>query len=116
MERITSHLPFLHLLLTTHPHQKQALLKTATKLQLQILCEILLNIIKGNLKISKTEEKFLNKKKKIISKLLNKSGKPHFKQRLFSKNLKVVDLIVHSFLNKLKNEQAASTEVHPSAN
>lgn len=45
------HVHFLQALATTHPLQKRALLKTAKNEQIEILCEICLNILAGNIAV-----------------------------------------------------------------
>jgi len=54
MERaVKQHAPFLHLLYTAESKQRQVLLETISDKQLQILSEVILNVYKGILPISR---------------------------------------------------------------
>lgn len=83
--KLKKHQHFLHILAQSHPTQKRALLKTANNGQLESLCEICLNILKGNIPVNsyklkkyKNTLRTLAKKSSSIQKkrkmLLNQSG------------------------------------------
>lgn len=113
MNNLTRHVPFFHLLLTTHTKQKQALLKSSSREQITALCEILLNILHKNIQTTNTEKKYMNKIKKAITSLLKKTVKLPTKQRLLTKNLKLVDIILNSALTHINNNgNKNSTEVY----
>lgn len=114
MNSLTNHVPFFHLLLTTHKQQKQALLKSASKAQIAALCEILLNIITKALPLSTAEENFVKRQQKKIRVVLKKSTALKRKQNLLSQNLKLVDIVLAAILNQMKNgnEQNSSAEVY----
>ena len=109
---LTSHVPFFHLLLTTHKQQKEALLKSASKAQIGALCEILLNIITRTLSLSTSEENYVKRQQKKICMILKKTTATKKKQKTFANNLKLVDIILAAILNQMKNGNEDSAEVH----
>lgn len=84
-KNLKKHYYFLRMLARTHPSQKRALLKSASKEQISSLCEICLNIANGNVpvnvkKLKKYKNTVRNLAKKSISlqakrnMLINQSG------------------------------------------
>ena len=112
MDALTNHVPFFHLLLTTHKQQKQALLKSASKSQITALCEILLNIVTRTLALTPAEEKYVKQQQRKVRNILKKSTTTKKKQDLFSKNLKLVDILLTTVLNQMKNGDEDSAEVY----
>ena len=112
MNTLTKHVPFFHLLLTTHKQQKQALLKSASKAQITALCEILLNIITKALPLTAPEENYVIRQQKNIRAILKKSTATRKKQNLLSSNLKLVDIILAAILNQVRDGNEDSAEVH----
>ena len=112
MENLKGYIPFFHLLLTTHKKQKIALLKSASKQQIEALCEVILNIITKTIPITSSEDKFLKRQSRNINKILRKTASVKYKQLMFSKRLKIVDVILSAVLNFLRNDED-STEVYP---
>jgi len=112
MNALTNHVPFFHLLLTTHKQQKQALLKSASKSQIAALCEILLNIVTRTLALSPAEEKYVKQQQRKVKSILKKTTTTKKKQDLLSKNLKLVDILLSSILNQMKNGDEDSEEVY----
>ena len=82
MNTLTKHVPFFHLLLTTHKQQKQALLKSASKQQILALCEILLNIVTKSLPLSTPEENFVKRQQNKVRAILKKGTPTKRKQNL----------------------------------
>ena len=70
---------FLHMMAKATPAQKRALLRTATKSQINALCEICLNILAGHLPLN---IKRLKKYKNTIRKLAKRSVGIHKKKAL----------------------------------
>lgn len=58
--------PFLKYLARSGPQRRKQLLKHATREELQSLCEICLNILKGNLPLDDRQLRSLKKKKTLI--------------------------------------------------
>ena len=112
MNTLTKHVPFFHLLLTTHKQQKQALLKSASKQQILALCEILLNIVTKSLPLSTPEENFVKRQQNKVRAILKKGTPTKRKQNLLSQNLRLVDIVLAAILNQMKDGNEDSTEVH----
>ena len=112
MNALTDHVPFFHLLLTTHKQQKQALLKSASKSQIAALCEILLNIVTRTLALTPTEEKYVKGRQRTVKAILKKTTPTKKKQDILSKNLKLVNVVLTTILNQMKNGNEDSAEVH----
>lgn len=84
MEHIDQNKHFLHLLCSSPRRVQHTLIKNATKSQIYSICEIVLNILKGNLKLPEEEIQKLQKKKKLLRDLMKRSTlktKKHLIQR-----------------------------------
>lgn len=76
---LKKHQHFLQILAHSHPTQKRALLKTANNGQLESLCEICLNVLKGNIPVNKYK---LKKYKNTLRTLAKKSFSMQKKRKL----------------------------------
>ena len=84
MEQIDQNKHFLSLFCSSPRKVQHALIKNATKSQIYSICEIVLNILKGNLKLPQEEIEKLQKKKKVLRSLMKRSSlktKKHLIQR-----------------------------------
>lgn len=69
-KNLKQHFYFLQSLARSRPKQKKTILKVANNGQIKSICEVCLNVLKGNLPVN---IKKLKKYKNIIRKLANKS-------------------------------------------
>jgi len=74
MDRIEKNKNFLQLLCTSNSNLQKALIKNASKDQIFSICEIILNLLNGNLKIREDDLQKLSKKKKLLRELIKKGS------------------------------------------
>ena len=74
MSRARQHLPFLQLLKQTHLKQRKELLNTASSEQIKFLSEIVLNLLQGNIPITKRQKKILVPYEKIFIELSDRKN------------------------------------------
>ena len=83
--RIKTNINFLKLLTSCNSRLQKVLIKNATKEQIYSLCEIILNILNGNVKLSEEEFKKLDKKKKVLRYLVQNKTSIKKKKYLIQK-------------------------------
>lgn len=74
MDQIDQNKHFLYLLCNSPRKVQNTLVKNATKSQIFAICEIVLNILKGNLKLPDEQIQKLQKKKKLLRDLIKRSS------------------------------------------
>jgi hypothetical protein len=96
---------------------KKAILKSADKKLVDDLCEIIYNILIGNLSLNETEFKLLNNYKNNLRKLINKSSLKAKKKILVQKGSGFLPLIIpaaitgiSSIISSLISKSNQSTE------
>ena len=108
--RVQSHYSFLHLVCLTIDTQKKALLKSITNKQLETLCEVVYNIYKRTIKISKY---FVNKlvpfKREILT-LINKRASLTKKKAAVVKLRSVLPIILKPVLSLIKDGTGISSD------
>ena len=105
MNDIDNNKHFLHLLHKTHLFQKRALIDTASLAQINILCEIILNIITGIVELdTELKEKF-KRKRALLWTILKRSTSKKRKQLLLKKNIKLLDSFIEISLNILEGNE-----------
>ena len=72
MNRIKNNKDFLNLLCKSKKKFRKFLIQNASKEQIYSICEIVLNILNGNLKVS--DKNKLSKKRKLLRKIIQKSS------------------------------------------
>lgn len=72
--------PFIKLVANSKPHQRNVLLRNATKEQLKALCEVCLNTIRGNLRLPPIAVQKLKRHRKTLEALANRRV-PLYKKR-----------------------------------
>lgn len=73
MSRILKNKDFLQLLCTGNKKLKKTLIQNGTPDQIKSICEIILNLLRGNIKLTDEELDKLKKKKKILRQLSKKN-------------------------------------------
>lgn len=74
MERIKEQISFLKLLITCKKNLRNILIQSSDKEQIYSICEIILNLLRGNINISTSNYKKLIQYKKLLRKILKKSS------------------------------------------
>ena len=87
---------YLDLMLDNSTPSKQSkyLIQTATENQVNALCEVLYNIIYGDITISVKDRKSLTKRKKLVDFLLSKNKPISNKRTLFQRYIKFLLRII----------------------
>ena len=74
MNRIKNNKDFLNLLCKSKNKYRKFLIQKASKEQIYAICEIVLNILNGNLKVPEINKNKLDKKKKTLRKIVQKGS------------------------------------------
>ena len=74
-----------------------------TKSQLNAICEVLINIQFGNIKINEKDKKKLQRKKNVIVQLTSKTTGPNVRKALIVKEVALILMITKSILPKIKS-------------
>ena len=85
-------------------NQRKAIFKTVDRSIVKAICECILNIIKGNVKISEYDRKSLSKHKKLLRKLGNPRRKTSWKHRkniLVQKGSGILPYIIYPVMSFL---------------
>lgn len=104
--RLKSHLSFLNLLCIASAKQRTSLLTTISPAQLQTLCEVIYNVYKGIIPVTKKDINSLLPFKNIIRTLITRSVNQSRRKRLLLKHQKVIP---HLIKPALKDGPRAST-------
>lgn len=78
-QNIKRNFHFLHMLAKSHPTQRKALLKSANNKQIKSVCEVCLNILKGNVRVN---VKKIKKYKQTLRKLAKRNISNESKKRV----------------------------------
>jgi hypothetical protein len=98
MERVAQNEAFVKAIATTHTKQAKALINTAKSKQLDIICEIILNVLKEVIKIPKAIVKKVMKYRKVIRRLARKSLGKFLRRKLMVKYIGIVQTILSAVL------------------
>lgn len=108
MEKIVRQIDFLRYLAVAVPTQRKQLLRNLAREQVQVLSEICLNLLNGNIAISDQDYNSLSKHKNSLRKLALKSVDNNTKRELMSKNASVIKTLVTVFLKDFDNGSESS--------
>ena len=110
MIRLICHSTFLKFLAEMKSDsQRLALLKTMTIPQMEVLCEILLNILRGAIKIPYSCKKKLTKYKNIIRKVTDKGVRRSTTKRLLLTIRSVLPQVIKVILPLLDNKETSDS-------
>ena len=101
-------IPFLELLQGTSAKQRKALLQTLTRDQFHALCEVVLNVYKGNVPVSNYYVKKLLPFKRSIQLLADKHVCPNRKKKILALKYAIIPWVLKPVLSTLKEEPADS--------
>ena len=96
--------PFLELLQGTSAKQRKALLQTLTRDQFHALCEIVINVYKGNVPVSNYYVKKLLPFKRSIQLLADKHVCPNHKKKILALKHAIIPWVLKPVLSMLKEE------------
>lgn len=99
MKRIKENSTFLKATTSAHPEQCKALLQTAKQAQLDAICEIILNIVRGTITLK--DEVFVKAKrfKKVLRQLVTKCGsKNKSRKELMVKYFRIIQTLLAAAL------------------
>ena len=108
--RVQSQYSFLHLLCSTTDIQRKALLKSITHKQLVTLCEIVYNLYKRTIKISKYFVKKIVPFKSEILTLINKQANLSKKKAALIKLRSILPIILKPVFSLINNGSGTSID------
>lgn len=74
MDRIKEHENYLKLLTTANKRLRKSIITSSNRDQIFAICEIILNLLKGNINISKTTYEKLQSYKNLLRKIVKRSS------------------------------------------
>ena len=98
--------PFLELLQATSVKQRKALLNTLTKDQFHALCEVIINVYKGNVPVSNYYVKKLFPFKRSIQMVADKHVSTKRKKKILTVKHAIIPWVLKPVLSMLKEEPA----------
>ena len=97
-------IPFLELLQATSVKQRKVLLQTLTKDQFHALCEVIINVYKGNVPVSNYYVKKLFPFKRSIQMIADKRVSPKRKKKILAIKHAIIPWVIKPVLSMLKEE------------
>ena len=98
MKRIKENADFLKATTSAHPKQCKALLETAKHSQLESICEIVLNIVRGNLTLPEVVFSKAKRYKTVLRKLATKCGNKKKRKELIVKYCRIIQKLLATVL------------------
>lgn len=98
MKRIKENAVFLKAASTAHPQQGKALVQTAKQTQLDAICEILVNILRGTIRLKETIFKKASRYKRILRQLATKCFNKKLRKELMVKYFGILQKLLASAL------------------
>jgi len=98
MKRIKENEAFLKATSVAHVEQGKALLKTAKKSQIDCVCEILLNIVKGSIRLKDDIVQKATRFKKVLRLIVTKCYNSKSRKELMVKYFKIVQKLLMAAL------------------
>jgi len=74
LQNIQSHKELIQVLANSKPRYRKAILKAADKKLVLTICDIIYNLLQGNVKLSESETFKLRSNKKFLRKIIQKSS------------------------------------------
>lgn len=98
MKRIEENASFIKATSVAHPDQCKALLRTAKKNQLDAICEILLNVVRGTVTLSDTVFTRAKRYKKVLRQLVAKCSNKSTRKELMIKYFRIIQTLLAATL------------------
>ena len=99
---VKTHLPFLEVLASSSKQQAIALLNTMSKEQMNVICEVIINIRYGNIPMSDKDKKRLHHKRDFIRQITTKTTTQKVRRQLIEKESLLLISILKTHLDFLK--------------
>ena len=98
MKRIKENSVFLKATTASHPEQCKALLQSAKQSQLDSICEIILNIVRGTITLKDTLFVKAKRYRKVLRELITKCGNKKTRKELMVKYWRIIQKLVAAAL------------------
>lgn len=108
MDRIASQIDLLRYLAVAVPNQRKQLLRSLSREQINVISEISLNLLRGNVEIADRELSLLSKHKNTLRKLSIKSVDNSTKRELMCKDATGIKTLIVIFLKHFDNYNSYS--------
>lgn len=106
---VKTHLSFLELLNATNTKQRRALLSTMTPSQMQTLCEVMFNVYKGTIPVSKQYIKTLYPYKNVISTLVSRTVNKAQRKKFLLRHQSIIPRLIKPALHLFQNGSRTSS-------
>ena len=103
MKAVEDQIHFLYLYTTSSRQQHHALIKTMSKPQLHALLEVVFNVLKGTVDLSKSNKTLLGRYKKIIRQVVDRRASVKEKRYLLQKYSNIFRLIIQLGLKRIED-------------
>lgn len=110
MEKIAQHATWLRYLAVALPNQRKQLLRSISREQISVICEISLNLLRGNIEISDNDLLELSKHKSTYRKLAVRTVDTVTKRQCICRNATGIKTLVRSFLKYYDRAESDSTD------
>lgn len=110
MDGLKNHIPFFQYLSVATAYQRWQLLQSVTTEQVNVICEIALNLLQGNIDLNETDYLSLCKFKNIFRKLVVRSTAAATKRQLIYKHSNAIKELLCAFMNYFSLEGDAESE------
>lgn len=100
---VRSHIKFLNFLQTSSKKQRRSVLLVASKNEVNVLSEIILNLLKGNLSLSQKEKIQLKKYRSSFHLISNHSTSLSIRRKYLLKLLNIIPILIRSVIKVLRN-------------
>lgn len=111
MDRIARQIDFLRYLTAAPPGQRKQLLRSVSREQIQVLSEISLNLLQGNVNVNEQDFLILSKHKCMLRRLALKSVDNNTKRDLMYKDANGIRALVIAFLKQFDSESDTDSDL-----
>jgi hypothetical protein len=103
LQNIQSHKELIQVLANSKPRYRKAILKAADKKLVMTICDIIYNLLQGNVKLSESETFKLRSNKKFLRKIIQKSSFKDKKRIIEQKGSGILGLVLPAVIATLSS-------------
>lgn len=112
MKAIEKQIHFLYLYTISSRQQHHALIKTMSKSQMHALLEVVFNVLKGTVELSRSNKTLLGRYKKIIRQVVDRHVSVKKKRSLLQKYTNVFRLIIQLGLKRIEDRHGSRASLN----
>ena len=111
MKKIQENIHFLYVLVSSSKQQRESLIKTVSKSQLQALLEVIFNTLKGTVTLTTKNKELLSRYKKVIRKVVDPHTSLRQRRALLYKFSSIFIYIVKIVLSQINFKNGTRTGI-----